>query len=222
MPSTLSATITIVANTGWLMATRVIHMASPRDFWVGLFQRARAAFGFEARRLAVLQVVELRRDDVLRRLHAGEDLDIAGALVAHADGHRATLEAVGDEHPDMRLRAFAAHRRYRQRGGVALGGDGEAHAREHARLEERAFVLERHVDVDRARARLGARVDALDATLEHAIRQAFDRHLGRHLGLDLGDVAERGLRLHLELRQVDDAEQHGVEADLLAGLHVAL
>jgi hypothetical protein len=38
----------------------------------------------------------------------------------------------------------------------------------------------------------------------------------------LGHVRHRHLRLHLELRQVDDREQRRVEGDLLARLHVAL
>src|SRR3954468_21183593 len=77
MPSTESATITIVANTGWLIATRVIHMGLARG-GRGRGDRhddLRAAETLDAGGQAVLQVVELRRDDVLRGLHAREDLD---------------------------------------------------------------------------------------------------------------------------------------------------
>src|SRR6267143_4232760 len=147
MPSTESATITIVANTGWLIATRVIHMASPRAFYVVLLHRAGAAVTLQARWLPMLQVVELGGDDVLGRLHAREDLHQVGAVVARADAHGAPLEPAADDQPDVGLRAFAAHRGHRQRGGLALGRHRQAHTREHAGLEERAFVLQRHVDV---------------------------------------------------------------------------
>src|SRR5436190_6356813 len=134
MPSTESATITIVANTGWLIATRVIHMASPRTFYVGLLHRAGAAVAFQPRRLPMLQVVELGGDHILGSLHAREDLHQMGAVVARAGRHRAALEPAAGEQPDVGLRAFAAYRRYRQRGGLALGCHRETHAREHAGL----------------------------------------------------------------------------------------
>src|SRR2546421_12820462 len=136
MPSTVSATITMVANTGWLMATRVIHMASARGSWVALLYRARAAFALEARGLTMLQIVEFGRDHVLQRLQAGEDLDQVSAVVARAGRDRAALEAAGHDHPDVGLGSVAAHGGYRQRRGLALGRHREAHAREHARLEE--------------------------------------------------------------------------------------
>src|SRR6267142_1526943 len=183
MPSTVSATITIVANTGWLMATRVIHMGLSGCGRAGRqgLDHLGAAAALQARGLAVLQVVEFRRDHVLRGLHAREDLDHVSAVVARAHGHRPTLEAAADEEPDVGLRALAAHGGHGQRGGLALGGHGEPHAREHARLEERALVRERHVDVDRARAGLGARVDALDfaveAALDPRLRGAHERGL---------------------------------------------
>src|SRR2546422_3946917 len=122
MPSTESATITIVANTGWLIATRVIHMGLPRGRRArrqGL-NNLRAAAGLEARGLAVLQVVELGGDDVLGSLHAREDLDQVGAVVARAGRHGAALEPAADEQPDVGLRAFAAHRGHRERRGLAL------------------------------------------------------------------------------------------------------
>src|SRR5690348_14547985 len=79
MPSTVSATITIVANTGWLIATRVIHMARgpsndenapPFQACLARVRRvvldgARARLDLQAGRLAVLQVVELGGDDVV-------------------------------------------------------------------------------------------------------------------------------------------------------------
>src|SRR6266850_5662770 len=107
MPSTESATITIVANTGWLIATRVIHMASPRacrvrrdrlDAW---FHQLGAAAALQARRQAVLQVVELGGDHVLGRLHAREDLHEVRAVVARADAHGAPLEPAADDQPDV-------------------------------------------------------------------------------------------------------------------------
>src|SRR5947207_3630570 len=107
MPSTESATITIVANTGWLIATRVIHMASPRAFYVVLLHGAGAAVTLQARRLPVLQVVELGGDHVLGSLHPREDLDQVGAIVARTGAHRAALETAADEQPDVSLRAFA-------------------------------------------------------------------------------------------------------------------
>src|SRR5689334_11640503 len=96
MPSTESATITIVANTGWLIATRVIHMGLARGGGAGSegLHDLRAAEALDARRLAVLQVVELRGEHVLRRLDARQDLDQVGAIVARADGHRPALEPV--------------------------------------------------------------------------------------------------------------------------------
>src|SRR5437868_2467540 len=102
MPSTDRATITIVANTGWLIATRVIHMALTRRRCV---RRERlyhlgAARSLDARGEAVLQVVELRREHVLGRLHARQDLDEVGAIVARAGGDRAALDAVRDDEPD--------------------------------------------------------------------------------------------------------------------------
>src|SRR3954471_1094592 len=182
MPSTDRATITIVAKTGWLIATRVIHMASARGRCV---RRERlyhlgAAQSLDAGRQAMLQVVELRREHILGSLHAGEDLDQVSAIIARAGGDRPALDAVADDEPDKGLHAFAAHRRNRQRARIALGVHGEAHAGEHAGLEKRALVLERYVDVDRARARLGARVDALDLAVEGTLRQAFDLHARRH------------------------------------------
>src|SRR5919198_4480329 len=93
MPSTVSATITIVANTGWLMATRVIHMPLAR-VWRRALDGARAALALQAYGLAVLQVVEPGRNDVLVRLQAGEDLDEMGALIARAERDRPPLEAV--------------------------------------------------------------------------------------------------------------------------------
>src|SRR3954464_706265 len=117
MPSTERATITIVANTGWLIATRVIHMGSARGRSCGRdlrFDQLRAAEALDARGLAVLQVVELRGEHVFRRLHARQDLDKGRAIVARADGDRPALELVRDQEPHKGLRALAAH-----------GGDGK-------------------------------------------------------------------------------------------------
>src|SRR5688572_16063232 len=99
MPSTVSATITMVANTGWLMETRVIHMGP----------------ALHPRREAVLQVVELGGDHVLGRLHARQDLDEMRALVARSGRHRPALQAMAGDQPDVGLHAVAAHRRDRQR-----------------------------------------------------------------------------------------------------------
>src|SRR5437868_14511224 len=170
MPSTERATITIVANTGWLIATRVIHigLAGGRGAGSDRLYDLCAAQAFDARRLAVLQVVEFRGEHVVRRLHARQDFDQVGAIVARADGHRPALEPIAGDDPDKGLRAFAAQGGDWQRSGIALRFHGEPHAREHARLEDRVLVGERHVDVDRAGAGLGARVDALDLALEGA------------------------------------------------------
>src|SRR6476661_7810988 len=155
MPSTVSATITIVANTGWLMATRVIHMALARVRRCRL-DRARAAVASQHRGLAVLQIVELGGDHVVGRLQSGEHFHQMRALISRAERYRPALEAFAGDQPDVALRAFAADRRLGQRVRLALGGEGQAHAREHAGLEERVLVGERYVDVDRARAGLGA------------------------------------------------------------------
>src|SRR3954452_7154826 len=109
MPSTVSATITIVANTGWLIATRVIHMALARVRRCRL-DRAGAAVASQHGRLAVLQVVELGGDHVVGRLQAGEHFHEMRPLVARAERHRPALEALPGEQPDVALRAFAADR----------------------------------------------------------------------------------------------------------------
>src|SRR5207302_9533000 len=80
MPRTVSATITIVANTGWLIATRVIHMALARVRWGGL-DRARAAVASQHGRLPMLQVVELGGDHVVGRLQAREHFHQMRALI---------------------------------------------------------------------------------------------------------------------------------------------
>src|SRR4051794_4148270 len=109
MPRTVSATITIVANTGWLIATRVIHMALARVRWCGL-DRARAAVASQHGRLAMLQVVELGGDHVVGRLQAREHFHEMRPLVARAERHRPALEALAGDQPDVALRAFAADR----------------------------------------------------------------------------------------------------------------
>src|SRR3954470_11807206 len=175
MPSTERATITIVANTGWLIATRVIHMGLARGRRRGGdgLDDLGAAEALDAGRQAVLQIVELGRDHVVRRLHARQDLDQVRAVVARSGGDRPALEPVGDDQPHIGLHAVAAHRRNGQRRGIALRIHGEAYAGEHAGFEERALVPERYVDVDRARARFGARVDALHFALETALGQSL-------------------------------------------------
>src|SRR5690349_20725905 len=122
MPSTESATITIVANTGWLIATRVIHMGSARGRSAGSerFYDLRAAEALDARCLAVLQVVELRGENVFGRLHARKHLDQVGAIVARADGHRPALETIAGDDPHKGLRAFATHGGDGQGGRIAL------------------------------------------------------------------------------------------------------
>src|SRR5258708_19015466 len=151
MPSTESATITIVANTGWLIATRVIHMGLARRRGGGserLYDLG-AAEALDARRQAVLQVVELRGEHVVRSLYPRQNLDQVRAVVARPGGDRPALEPVADDEPYVGLHAVAAHRRDGQRGGVALRIHRQAHAGEHAGLHERSLVHERHVDVDR-------------------------------------------------------------------------
>src|SRR4249920_345963 len=122
MPSTESATITIVANTGWLIATRVIHMGLARRRGGGSdrLYDLRAARALEARGQAVLQVVELGGDHVVRRLYPRQDLDQVRTVVARSRHDRPALQAVADDQPHVGLNAVAAHRRDRQRGGVAL------------------------------------------------------------------------------------------------------
>src|SRR3954462_15236236 len=117
MPSTERATITIVANTGWLIATRVIHIGLARGRGAGSdgFYDLCAAQALDARRLAVLQVVELRGKHVFRRLYARQDLDRVGAIGARADGPGPVLEPIGGDDPDKGLRAFAAQGGDRQR-----------------------------------------------------------------------------------------------------------
>src|SRR5256885_4243994 len=200
MPSTVSATITIVANTGWLIATRVIHMASARVCRRRL-DRARAAVVFQARGLAVLQVVELGGDHVIARLQPREHFHQVRALVARAEGHRPPLEATAGEEPDIALRALAADRRFGQSRRLALSGEGQAYAREHARLQQRVLVCERNINMNGARAGLGARVDALDPADEAVPRQALDRYARRHAGRDARHVRERSLNLHFQVRE---------------------
>src|SRR6266849_4533687 len=105
MPSTDSATITIVANTGWLIATRVIHIGLARRRGGGserLYDLG-AAEALDARRQAVLQVVELRGDHVVGGLHSRQDLDQVRAVVARAGGDRPALEPVADDEPHIGL-----------------------------------------------------------------------------------------------------------------------
>src|SRR6267378_4143590 len=133
MPSTLSATITMVANTGWLIATRVIHMALARVRGDGL-DGPRAALVLQPRGLPMLQVVELGRDDIVVGREAREDLHEMRALIARADRHRPPLEPVARDQPDVALHPFAAYGGDGERRGFALRCDGEAYAGEHACL----------------------------------------------------------------------------------------
>ena len=73
-----------------------------------------------------------------------------------------------------------------------------------------------------ARAGLGARVDALDPADQAVPRQALDRHARRHAGRDARNVGERGLRLHFQVREVDELDERRIEAHLFAGLDMAL
>src|SRR6185436_11770410 len=103
MPSTVSASITMVANTGWLIETRVIHMTLAAgllrlDLAVGL---AAEVLAHHLRRTAVLELVELGGEHDVARLHAGEDLHERGARVAHARGHRPAIEPSAGDHPDV-------------------------------------------------------------------------------------------------------------------------
>src|SRR3954467_215659 len=107
MPSTDSATITIVANTGWLIATRVIHMVSARGRCV---RRERlyhlgAAQLLDAGRQAMLQVVELRRAHILGSPRRREDLDQVSAIIGSAGGDRPALDAVPNDEPDKGIHA---------------------------------------------------------------------------------------------------------------------
>src|SRR6476661_1397855 len=96
--------ITIVAKTGFLMETRVIHMAvapcraapsarglrRPRRRRRSRSRRRhRGGRHLDDRRRAVLQIVELRSEHgyVLRQL--GPELDAPGGLIAAAGGHAA-------------------------------------------------------------------------------------------------------------------------------------
>src|SRR6266850_1089908 len=109
MPSTVSATITIVANTGWLMATRVIHMGLSGCGRAGRqgLDHLGAAAALQARGLAVLQVVEFRRDHVFRGLHAREDLDHVSAVCAPSPRTADTGSAAASRSADMVSRTRA-------------------------------------------------------------------------------------------------------------------
>src|SRR6478736_2163936 len=96
--------MTMVANTGFLMAMRVIHMfGSPRLPWVSAHGRRRGGGGHGLRRVgggagddarlrALLQVVEARAEHEGFRLHALEDLGAPAQRIAPARDDRAAQQ----------------------------------------------------------------------------------------------------------------------------------
>src|SRR6185503_7255360 len=123
MPSTVRANITMVANTGWLIETRVIHIGLTPGFF-----RLRLAVGLAAELLAqhlggaaMLELVELGGEHHLGGLHAGQDLDHRAARIAHAGAHRPALEAPAGDDPHIGVGAVASHRADRQGRHLAVG-----------------------------------------------------------------------------------------------------
>src|SRR4026208_1806679 len=112
MPSTASATMTMVANTGWLIATRVIHMAcglAPGRGGApggrgGLLAGRPGGLRSAAEDLdchAVLQVVELGREHGLGGLQPRYDLQQLRPLVAQTGRDAAPRQLVPRDHPDV-------------------------------------------------------------------------------------------------------------------------
>src|SRR6187455_1412490 len=102
MPSTASATMTMVANTGWLIATRVIHMACVLARGRGGLLAGRpgglrsAAEDLDCH--AVLQVVELGREHGLGGLQPRYDLQQLRPLVAQTGRDAAPRQLVPRDH----------------------------------------------------------------------------------------------------------------------------
>src|SRR5438552_4656295 len=91
-PSTTIPTMTMVANTGFLIETRVIHMGrslpllSRRDFTASARRRALRRGHFpNQRRRADLEIVERGGQDPGTRRERGLDLDASGRVVASAE-----------------------------------------------------------------------------------------------------------------------------------------
>src|SRR4029079_8112640 len=126
-PSTVIATITIVAKTGVAIDVRVIHMVAALAGAAGLRARRvlRRRGRADQRRRAVLQVVEARRQHRRLRRQRRLDLDAAIGLGAAAGDDDAPRELAAVDQPDVRLAGFAAHGRQRQRRRrCASGGRG--------------------------------------------------------------------------------------------------
>src|SRR5688572_25902348 len=125
-PSTQSATITIVANTGWLMLVRVIHIRLARSAFfrpvARRFNNTRSAFfrpvarrsnnsspdrRLEDRRRARLEIRNARAHHRDAALEAALHLD--QAFLAHAERHRAARDLAALDRIDVGLSRFLAH-----------------------------------------------------------------------------------------------------------------
>src|SRR5439155_14094173 len=116
-PSTAMPTITIVANTGFRIDTRVIHMvwSPPKLVSAGHLCRAGRRRGrgnrpcrrrLDDRGRAVRQIVETRAQNRRSRRQRGLDLDAIGGSVASAGHDVAFGELAVLDGPDKRLTAL--------------------------------------------------------------------------------------------------------------------
>src|SRR5882724_2880424 len=108
-PSTHSATITMAANTGLWMATRVIHMAqswcrcSAYGGCAGRRHRLARFLGHHDGLGAFAQVVEACAEHQRVGHEAAQHFDAAVGLVAAAERHGAAQQCAVGDHPDVVL-----------------------------------------------------------------------------------------------------------------------
>src|SRR6185369_16844308 len=239
-PNTAMPIITIVAKTGFLMETRVIHMVALPSFLASgaLPGRLRAAGGghrrrcrcregcrrgcLDDRRRPVLQVVEARGQHRGVRRQRGLDLHPPHGVVAATGRDEALYELAAFDGPHECLPRLRAHGRGRQRGHWRAGGERDAARGEHSAADRAIGIWDSDVHQDGSRARLGRRIDALDTPGEPAIAEAVDRELHRFADSELRHIDGRYRSLQLHIGQVDNRDERRVEGHLLADLDVAL
>src|SRR5258705_12203056 len=209
-PSTMKATILMVAKTGFPIEMRVNPMALALGR--GLDHRLRAR----------LEPLGLHRDHRDAALEPLAHLDEAALLVARAQAHRAPLDLAVLHHVDEGLAAFLEHGGGRDHVDLGPQARGEGAAREHAAARGAVGIGNRHEDRDRPRARFGRGVHALDAAGEGPPEEAVDAGLDVLPDLHVVDLAHRHLRLELHPREVHEVHHRHVRGGLVAHVHPAL
>ncbi len=204
-------TMTIVANTGLLIDTRVIHMASLRhsvacDRQLAFFGRLSS----EARTIAGAPSLRLSN-------FAASTFALAGSVVFNS-----TRPASSSRRPirTMRLASLPswivhtydtpASVRTAVTGSVGdrrAGGKRDPAGGEHAAAQRLGGIRDADEHEDGARPGFGRRIDPLDASRELAIGEAVDGEVDRHAGLQLRNVGRGHQRLQFHVLQVDDGDE---------------